>query len=872
MRILIKGGVWKNTEDEILKAAVMKYGKNQWARVASLLSRKSAKQCKARWYEWLDPSIKKTDWTREEEEKLLHLAKLMPNQWRTIAPIVGRTAGQCMEHYERLLDQAQDGEENEGDAAATGSEEARRLRPGEIDPTPETKPARPDPIDMDEDEKEMLSEARARLANTKGKKAKRKARERMLEDSRRLAMLQKRRELKAAGIESKLGGGGNKRKYVDYAREIPFQKLAPTGFYDVSEENEQAKGLTLDPKKQGLELSKLEGRHEKEENERQQARDKKLMKELFKANAPLAVSKISEQTDPVSLRRRLPLDLPAPQVTESELEEVVKLGKAAVMGPPEGLPGNFSATNALVNDYSQVFKPPATPLRTPVQEDIVMQEARNLRALSKMTPLMMHEQGQELPELYAGTGFDGVAPRRANLATPNVVLGQQTPLHTASHTGSMSVLSTPARGGTMHATSSLAGGSVAGSVMRDSFGLNHSNQAQDDNFSVSDVSTILTHSRSDKHRSKLLQQQLLAQLQALPEPEYTYEVAAPRGVDAMDVEGDEEDVMLRKPEDAAEVEARLQRQREEVLQAELARRSRVLKRDFPRPVLITTDILSVAANAQSQEPHAASSGPKNKRPRKGEKEETIDAVAVDPLVSARKLLAEEMLHILAFEDRKYPPEFSAGQLLQEARSSLTSSSSAVPARYKRDLEVFEDVDLQAAERLINAELAQSHRSSAHSLEDKVAETVGALTQLHQRLIYVPGADASSTMSGTFTTSPSSKEQLQALKSEFGYLAAHFDHDRQRVGKLQAKIQRQTQGYLQRSRQLLQTIQNTQVSYSKASSDLEGVQAVREQERLAAQHRLDRGLEDAIAAEALERESQQLYAALVSYARSRGISL
>jgi len=32
----------------------------------------------------------------------------------------------------------------------------RRLRPGEIDPNPETKPSRPDPIDMDEDEKEML--------------------------------------------------------------------------------------------------------------------------------------------------------------------------------------------------------------------------------------------------------------------------------------------------------------------------------------------------------------------------------------------------------------------------------------------------------------------------------------------------------------------------------------------------------------------------------------------------------------------------------------------------------------------------------------------------------------------------------------------
>ena len=90
-------------QDEILKAAVMKYGKNQWSRIASLLHRKSAKQCKARWYEWLDPSIKKTEWSREEDERLLHLAKLMPTQWRTIAPIIGRTAAKCLERYELLL-------------------------------------------------------------------------------------------------------------------------------------------------------------------------------------------------------------------------------------------------------------------------------------------------------------------------------------------------------------------------------------------------------------------------------------------------------------------------------------------------------------------------------------------------------------------------------------------------------------------------------------------------------------------------------------------------------------------------------------------------------------------------------------------------
>jgi pre-mRNA-splicing factor CDC5/CEF1 len=159
-RVMIKGGVWRNTEDEILKAAVMKYGKNQWSRIASLLHRKSAKQCKARWFEWLDPSIKKTEWSRQEDEKLLHLAKLMPTQWRTIAPIVGRTAAQCLERYEYLLDQAQKKEEGD-DGAPT--EDPRKLKPGEIDPNPETKPARPDPVDMDEDELEMLSEARARF-------------------------------------------------------------------------------------------------------------------------------------------------------------------------------------------------------------------------------------------------------------------------------------------------------------------------------------------------------------------------------------------------------------------------------------------------------------------------------------------------------------------------------------------------------------------------------------------------------------------------------------------------------------------------------------------------------------------------------------
>jgi hypothetical protein len=60
---------------------------------------------------------------------------------------------------------------------------------------------------MDEDEKEMLSEARARMANTRGKKAKRKAREKQLEEARRLASMQKKRELKVSWAVGGWGGG-----------------------------------------------------------------------------------------------------------------------------------------------------------------------------------------------------------------------------------------------------------------------------------------------------------------------------------------------------------------------------------------------------------------------------------------------------------------------------------------------------------------------------------------------------------------------------------------------------------------------------------------------------------------------------------------
>lgn len=422
---VVKGGVWTNIEDEVLKAAVSKYGLNQWARVSSLLARKTPKQCKARWQEWLDPSIRKIEWSKEEDEKLLHLAKLMPTQWRTIAPIVGRTATQCLERYQKLLDDAETRETSElwlggpdgGETLAPSADDVRRLRPGELDPDPESKPARPDTIDLDEDEKEMLSEARARLANTQGKKAKRKARERQLEESRRLALLQKRRELKSAGINIKISH--KKKGQMDYNADIPFEKPAAPGFYDTNEEldrNDKEKEA-YDPRKQQLSI-KRKGEQEDDADRKRQKPDKNGPSAASQAAMKAGQAQRIREAEQNSKRRALVL--PAPQVGDGELEDIIKMGLAGEQANSSAISRDNDTTRGLVGSYSNLVG--QTPIRTPraaPEENYIAAQARNLKAMTETQSSLLGGDNAEIYDVPGVNGSAGATPRRDPIFTPN---------------------------------------------------------------------------------------------------------------------------------------------------------------------------------------------------------------------------------------------------------------------------------------------------------------------------------------------------------------------------------------------------------------------------------------------------------------------
>ncbi|KAN0091287.1 pre-mRNA splicing factor component domain containing protein [Tylopilus felleus] len=558
VRTIIKGGVWKNTEDEVLKAAIAKYGKNQWARISSLLVRKTPKQCKARWYEWLDPSIKKTEWSKTEDEKVLHLAKLMPTQWRTIAPMVGRTATQCLERYQKLLDEAEakDNEElglaGPGGEAGPSADDVRRLRPGEIDPDPETKPARPDPIDMDEDEKEMLSEARARLANTQGKKAKRKARERQLEEARRLAVLQKKRELKAAGIIVRYK---TKQKGMDYNADIPFEKKPAPGFYDTSEEQARITSAPV-----GQSLRRLENKRRTDDDEGERRKRQRRNAEN-KGNEPHQTkfiaardAQIQKLKEAESIGRRRKLVLPGAQVGETELDEIVKIGQIGEKTKSLVADGS-AATSKLIGEYEGLegARMARTP-RTAPQQDTVLTEARNLRnMIIAQTPLL----GEENTPLHigpaGGTGFEGATPRHQVAFTPN-------PLATPLHSGiGPDGLATP-RG-------------VGATPLR----------TPRDNLSINPATGMVTGGetpREQRLRVDSAKRALKAGFMNLPKPENNFELLVPE---------DEEEEHTSGPmveEDAAERDARLKRMREEEEQRILARRSKSVQLGLPRPARV----------------------------------------------------------------------------------------------------------------------------------------------------------------------------------------------------------------------------------------------------------------------------------------------
>ena len=334
----------------------------------------------------------------------------------------------------------------------------------------------------------MLSEARARLANTQGKKAKRKARERQLEESRRLAVLQKRRELKNAGINIKIVN--RKKGQMDYNADVPFEKKAVPGFYDTQEEadrNEKQREA-YDPRKQQL-ANKRKGDQDQQPDGKRRKNDKNGPSAAFAAAAKAGQMQKIREAEQSSKRRSLVL--PAPQVGETELEDIVKMGMIGEQANQLAGQGDNEATKGFIGNYTGIVG--STPIRTPMappQEDHIANEIRNIRALTETQSSLLGGENTPLHEGPGSTGFDGVAPRRQVMSTPNPMA---TPMRQGGANG---VAATPMR-------TPMGPGATPMRTPRDNFAIN-----QDDS---SGMQVVGSTPREVRLREQSLKNQLKSQ-------------------------------------------------------------------------------------------------------------------------------------------------------------------------------------------------------------------------------------------------------------------------------------------------------------------------------------------------------------------------
>ena len=806
MRILIKGGVWKNTEDEILKAAVMKYGKNQWSRISSLLARKSAKQCKARWHEWLDPSIKKTEWSREEEEKLLHLAKLMPTQWRTIAPIVGRTAAQCLEPYERLLDQAT---RRDQDGETSAADDPRRLRPGEIDPNPEGKPARPDPVDMDEDEKEMLSEARARLANTRGKKAKRKAREKQLEESRRLAALQKRRELKAAGIE--LSSRSRKERGIDYNSEIPFQLVTPAGFFDTRGEDAAAEAvIQQDGAFKAVLKSRLDAPNRDQAEEKARKEDSKKLKRKREEALPDVLAQLNDAT---AIARRGKLMLPPPQVTDRELEEVVKASSTGAALPDEG--AGADATRLLTHSYADAYTPASfgvSQTRTPrvggKQGDTVLEEAAaQALLLSRSSALTGGDSGY----MEALGDFSGVTPKHAPTPTPNAIASGLTPAPSGAG-GRGAAGGASARGFVPGTPAGSVAGSIAGSTFsttssRDAFGINEGG-------GMVDLSGLPQSARKRLERER--RAAVAAQLSMLPAPVNEYKIVMPSVETGEEGEEGEAEPMEEDAMDAVEREAAAHAA---ARAAELAKRSTALQRGLPRPLIVNRQLTATAGPLTS----ALMSGGAGCSSEPG----------ATSWAEAEAMMTEEMVRMLEADATAFPPP-----------------GAPEGGKKRKPLKPLPPELLESAKAMLAAELEAIGGPSAE-------EFAAAWEAADAKLAYIPSLQTYAALD-----SVSAADRLEAYSQQLQLLRNHMAKDQKKATKIEKKLEVTLGGYRKRAKAAAAEMEQQHDAIAEKKLQLNCFERLAQGEALARPQRLGE-LEGLVTAQA-EREKvlQARYAELL----------
>ncbi|GAA5961968.1 hypothetical protein JCM8115_001631 [Rhodotorula mucilaginosa] len=92
-------GAWTSEEDTKLRALVAQHGSEKWVVISEEMRTRTGKQCRERWHNHLDPSIKKSVWTAEEDAIIRDLHARIGPKWAEMAKYLPGRPDNSIKNY-----------------------------------------------------------------------------------------------------------------------------------------------------------------------------------------------------------------------------------------------------------------------------------------------------------------------------------------------------------------------------------------------------------------------------------------------------------------------------------------------------------------------------------------------------------------------------------------------------------------------------------------------------------------------------------------------------------------------------------------------------------------------------------------------------